>query len=132
MRLLNWDNFDNCIHAITLSCKKNQFTGVYGMPRGGLCMAVALSHSLRTPLLNELKPGCLVVDDVYETGATLNKVSEIPGVTTFVWISKLTPVWWNAVETTISNEWLVFPWESREYAEEDMMAYQLANNQTHG
>ena len=130
MRILSWNEFNSCIKLITDACQDKQFYGVYGFPRGGLCLAVALSHSINIPLLEEIKPGCLVVDDVYETGKTLNKVLEVPNTTTFVWYSKVQPQWWNAIEITHPDEWLVFPWENRARAEEDMKAYQNSRNRS--
>jgi len=130
MRILKWEEFNSCIERMTFSCKDKEFTGVYGIPRGGICLAVALSHSLNIPLLTEIESGCLVVDDVYETGKTLNKVLAIPDVTTFVWFSKVTPKWWNAVEIVSSDKWLIFPWENRDRVEEDMKAYQLSRSKT--
>ncbi len=124
MRFLDWDEFNSCIKSITIACKHKQFSGVYGFPRGGLCLAVAMSHSLNIPFLEDLKADCLVVDDVYETGNTLNQVLEVPRITTFVWFSKVTPQWWNAVEISNPNEWLVFPWENKDHSEADMKAYQ--------
>ena len=124
MKILSWDEFNSCINRITIECKKKRFSGVYGFPRGGLCLAVALSHSMKVPFLDKLKPGCLVVDDVYETGETLKQVLDIPNTTTFVWYSKVKPNWWKAVEVSNSDEWLVFPWENTEFAEEDMKLYQ--------
>ena len=130
MRILSWNEFNSCIKLITDACKDKQFYGVYGFPRGGLCLAVALSHSMNIPLLEEIKPGCLVVDDVYETGKTLTKVLEVPNTTTFVWYSKVQPQWWNAIKTSQPNEWLVFPWENRARAEEDIKAYQSSRNRS--
>ena len=128
MKILNWQEFNSCIESITSFSNEKEFTGVYGIPRGGLCLAVALSHSLNIPLLTEITSGCLVVDDVYETGKTLNQVLTIPDTTTFVWFSKKTPEWWNAVEIVSSDEWIVFPWEDSARAEEDMKAYQLSRS----
>ncbi len=128
MRILSWDEFDLCIGTIVNACTENSFCGVYGFPRGGLCLAVALSHSLGIPLITEPRNGCLVVDDVYETGKTLSLVSELIEVTTFVWISKIEPQWWNAVEIVDSEDWLVFPWEDRRFAEQDQKAYLLSRS----
>ena len=126
MRTLKWSEFNSCIKSISNSCINNQFSGVYGFPRGGLCLAVALSHSMNIPLLEKMKPDCLVVDDVYETGKTLNQVLRFPNITTFVWYSKVQPKWWNAVEISHPDEWLVFPWENKKQAKEDMKAYQIS------
>ncbi len=128
MRILSWDEFDLCIGTIVNACTEKNFCGVYGFPRGGLCLAVALSHSLCIPLITEPRNGCLVVDDVYETGETLREVSEMIEVTTFVWISKIKPQWWNAVEIVDSEDWLVFPWEDRRFSEQDQKAYLLSRS----
>mgnify|MGYP001174460278 CR=1 FL=1 len=126
MRIISWEEFDLCVKKIVYSCSTESFCGVYGFPRGGLCLAVALSHSLKIPLLQTPTTGSLVVDDVYETGKTLNQVAQLPGITTFVWFSKTQPIWWNAVDIVNSEEWLVLPWENRACAEEDKNAYQLS------
>lgn len=42
-------------------------------------VAVALSHRLELPLLTQPQPGCLVVDDVYETGRTLAPYRDLRG-----------------------------------------------------
>lgn len=126
MRLLSWNEFNDCIESITDSCLNTKFSGVYGFPRGGICLAVALSHSLNIPFLLEPRPGSLIVDDVYEGGSTLEGVKDIPQITAFVWLSKKEPLWWQAYETTKSNEWLVFPWENKQYAHEDFKSYLLS------
>ena len=53
---------------------------------------------------------------------------QIPEITTFVWLSKVEPVWWNAVEVSDHDEWLIFPWESQEYAQVDEVAYRLSRS----
>ena len=123
MRILSWNEFDLCIAKISQRCIKRELSGVYGFPRGGLCLAVALSHSLNIPLLKEPQPGSLVVDDVYETGITLRSVKEIPDITVYVWLSKSNPDWWNAIEITDQKEWLIFPWENQQVAEKDHSRY---------
>ena len=125
MRYLNWNDFNFCVQSITKSCSQKKFSGVYGFPRGGLCLAVAISHSLRIPFLTELQPNALVVDDVYETGLTLNKALGEPGTTAFVWFSKIKPDWWHSVETCAPEEWLVFPWEEPSFAVKEQEAYLL-------
>ncbi len=128
MRLLSWDEFNHCVKTITDLCVKKDFSGVYGFPRGGLCLAVAISHSLRIPLLNKPQPNSLVVDDVYETGQTLKQVKDIPGVTAFVWLSKVEVKWWKAIEICDAEEWLVFPWENPAFAEQEKMLFNLTRS----
>ena len=104
MHKLSWKEFDECIISISNQCKENNFEGVYGFPRGGLCLAVALSHSLGLPLLEEPINNSLIVDDIYDTGHTLEKVKHIKGSETHVWVSKKKPTWWNSYKYIKGNE----------------------------
>jgi hypoxanthine phosphoribosyltransferase len=123
MRLLSWHDFDRAVEAIAQGWGHRRFSGIHGIPRGGLVLAVALSHRLELPLLAEPQPGCLVVDDVFETGRTLAPHRELAGAELLVWISKAEPVWWQAVEVTDSAAWIVFPWEQAERAAADEQGY---------
>ncbi len=126
MRTLSWQAFDRAVEQIARDASGVQ--GVYGIPRGGLVLAVALSHRLGLPLLAEAEPGCLVVDDVYETGLTLAPYRQLQNSRVVVWISKAEPQWWHAVEVTRSSEWLVFPWESTAAAVDDEASYRASRS----
>lgn len=94
------------------------------MPRGGLCLAVALSHALEQPLLLEPAADALIVDDVFETGHTLQALyDQFPNACFAVWVSKCPARWWTTVEESGADVWLVFPWESRDRAAVDEQAY---------
>ena len=107
-----WDEFDKSVEHIADKCKFLDFSGIYGIPRGGLCLAVALSHKLKINLISEPIKNSLIVDDVYETGITLNTFKNIEGAKFFVIFSKNDPTWWNSVHLSKKNEWIVFPWEN--------------------
>lgn len=126
MRFLTWAEFDEAVHRLASAFKGRAFNGVYGFPRGGLPLAVALSHHLGLPLLQELEPDCLVVDDVYETGATLSQALDYEGVECVVWISKAPPTWFNAAEVVTTDEWLIFPWENPAQATTEEEAYRAS------
>jgi len=126
MRNLTWDEFDLAVHGLAELCRDASFTGVFGIPRGGLVLAVSLSHRLDLPLLPSAQPGCLLVDDVYETGLTLEPYRQLEQCTAMVWVSKAEPQWWQAVEVVQSSEWIVFPWESAAAAAADEQAYRAS------
>jgi hypoxanthine phosphoribosyltransferase len=130
MRHLSWHDFDQAVERIAALLNDRSFSGIHGIPRGGLVLAVALSHRLELPLLPEPQPGCLVVDDVFETGRTLAPHRELAGSERVVWISKAEPEWWRAVEVTSSQEWIVFPWESAERATADERSYRAGLRQS--
>ena len=107
-----WTEFDKSVEQIASKCKVSEFSGIYGVPRGGLCLAVALSHKLNINLIAEPIKNSLIVDDVYETGITLNTYRDIEGAMFFVLFSKIKPTWWNTVFISEKSEWIVFPWEN--------------------
>ena len=107
-----WEEFDKSVEHIASKCEFLKFSGIYGIPRGGLCLAVALSHKLKINLLSKPIKNSLIVDDVYETGITLKNHKNIEGAEFFVLFSKKTPVWWNSVYISEKSDWIVFPWEN--------------------
>ena len=107
-----WEEFDKSVEQIANRCKFLEFSGIYGIPRGGLCLAVALSHKLKINLISEPIKNSLIVDDVYETGVTLNAFKSIEGAMFFVLFSKNKPTWWNSVHISEKSDWIVFPWEN--------------------
>ena len=118
-----WSDFDNSVEHIANKCKFLEFSGIYGVPRGGLCLAVALSHKLKINLISEPIRNSLIIDDVYETGITLNSLKDIEGAMFFVLFSKIKPTWWNAVHISEKNEWIVFPWENTLNSQKDRNEY---------
>ena len=111
-RYFSWREFDQSVDYIANQCKEMKLTGIYGVPRGGLCLAVALSHKLNLKLIEKPLKNSLIVDDVYETGITLSNFKNIEGVNFFVLVSKKKPIWWNSVDLSFKEEWIVFPWEN--------------------
>ena len=123
MSYFTWSEFDRAVEHIANKCKFLKFSGVYGVPRGGLCLAVALSHKLKINLISEPIKNSLIVDDVYETGFTLNKFKDIEGAMFFVLFSKIKPTWFNTVFKSEKNEWIVFPWENTLNSQSDRNEY---------
>ena len=118
-----WNDFDKSVEHIAKKCSFLEFSGIYGIPRGGLCLAVALSHKLKINLISEPKKNSLIVDDVYETGITLNTFKDIEGAMFFVLFSKIKPTWWNTVHISKEKEWIIFPWENASNLHSDRNNY---------
>ena len=108
-----WSEFDKSVEHIADKCKYWDLSGIYGVPRGGLCLAVALSHKLDIQLIDKPSKNSLIVDDIFETGITLSNYRDIEGVNFFVLVSKKRPIWWNTVTLSYKKEWIVFPWENK-------------------
>ena len=118
-----WNDFDKSVEHIANKCDFLEFSGIYGIPRGGLCLAVALSHKLKINLISEPIKNSLIVDDVYETGITLNTFKDIEGAMFFVLFSKIKPTWWNTVFISKKSHWIVFPWENTLNSKSDRADY---------
>ena len=118
-----WSEFDKSVEHIADKCRFLEFSGIYGVPRGGLCLAVALSHKLKIELISKPIKNSLIVDDVYETGITLNTFKDIEGAIFFVLFSKNKPTWWNTVFLSEKSEWIVFPWENTFNIKSDRQEY---------
>ena len=112
-KYFTWSEFDKSVDYIANQCKFRKISGIYGIPRGGLCLAVALSHKLDLQIIKKPSKNSLIVDDVFETGITLSKFKHIEGASFFVLVSKKKPIWWNAVIFSHKKEWVVFPWERK-------------------
>ena len=118
-----WSEFDESVEEIADKCRFKDFSGIYGVPRGGLCLAVALSHKLKIELISEPLKNSLIVDDVYETGLTLTSLKDIEGAVFFVLFSKIKPTWWNTVFISKKSQWIVFPWENTLNSKSDREEY---------
>ncbi len=93
--------------------RKGGFDGIHGIPRGGLPIAVKLSHELNLPILiGGVTKNTLVVDDVSDTGSMLApfKDREAIIVTIFYkpWSKVVPDIWLRKTEDHI-----VFPWEKK-------------------
>ena len=53
-KYFTWSEFDKSVDYIADQCKNWKLSGIYGIPRGGLCLAVALSHKLNIKLIDGL------------------------------------------------------------------------------
>ncbi len=71
-----WQEFEKDVEIIVRLIKDRglEFKNVYGLPRGGLVLAVCLSHRLNIPLIldaGQIGITTLIVDDIADTGKTL-------------------------------------------------------------
>ena len=114
-----WEQLDKDIDEFCKSCMLTgkKFTGVYGLPRGGLVPAVMISHKLDIPLLMSPCNHCLVVDDIADSGRSLYHYTENDTQFNKYFIytlyyaerSMVKPDYYGHLKPC--NEWITFPWE---------------------
>ena len=129
---LTWDDFDKAIYDIANQCLalKIPLIGVYGVPRGGLILAVALSHRLGINLLTSPRLDALWVDDIVDTGKTL--YASPKNVIHIAWVNNLKDSTkdghrYNLIfSRSHVDGWVVFPWERLDKAKKDKEQYDLS------
>lgn len=118
-RILTWNDVEKYVGQVSERYKG--VTGVYGVPRGGLVLAVMLSHRMNIPLLYAPVRGCLIVDDICDSGETMLHYDRnssafnkpLYHITTMMFKqgSLVTPEYYWGEK---GDDWIVFPWEGKE------------------
>jgi len=119
---LGWFDIDFILGQLTnkIRASKQEYDLIAGITRGGLVPAVMLSHKLNTPMMAmsplDVLPAdkrILVVDEIYDTGKTLDKVQELnPHVDIAVLIHNTDkPLMFFGIKND-TQRWIVFPWEN--------------------
>ncbi len=86
----------------------NDFIRIFGIPRGGVPAAYAMAAAARGRLIviDDPEDADVLVDDLYDSGATMQKWSDaFPGKHFITLIDKSDP------ESEYHGKWIVFPWE---------------------
>ena len=113
---VSWDQVEQYIADLKELNGKFQWKGVYGIPRGGLVLAVMISHRLDIPFLGAPCDGCLIVDDIADTGKSLYHFTENETQHNKYYLSTMyyqersivVPDYWYLQK---HEDWIVFPWE---------------------
>ncbi len=115
-QIYTWDEFDDDVWKIIDWIKENKksYNGVFGIPRGGLVLAISLSHELDIPLLlGGVNEKSLVVDDVADSGNAIRPYMERSKCDVITLHRskhcQLNPTFW----VNNSKNWVVYPWEKQ-------------------
>ena len=75
---VTYEQINEYIDNVVQDLKKRGIkpTGVYGPPRGGLIFATLLSYKMDIPLLLNASKGCVIIDDIADSGRTLLHFTE--------------------------------------------------------
>ena len=120
-KFISWEQYDDMINKIAVYVKHintEEIGAIYGLPRGGLPIAVSLSHSLGLPLLMNYydrkvvtRKKILVVDDIADTGHTLKDFDSPHNIicTMHYHQDSITKPDYYVEEK--GDDWIVYPWE---------------------
>ena len=115
---MGWDEVEELVDNIAIHYDFRKVTNLYGLPRGGLIPAVMLSHRTGIPLSHQLTRGTLIVDDIYDTGQTLNRYLD-KNFKAVTLVNKLNHE--RLYSAKQINDWIVFPWETENSSKVDYL-----------
>ena len=123
---MSWMGFEFAISEFVKHYRKNELRvdAIYGPPRGGLPIAVTLSHRLGIPLIKdywetEKLDKVLIVDDIADTGKTLESLIGPKFITYTIYYHKQSTVKPDYYCFEKKGNWVVFPWEEDIYGYEN-------------
>ncbi len=126
MKEITWDYIDKaCEHlANKIRCDGKEFEAIVGIPRGGLIIAVKMSHLLDIPLKNKAHGNILLCDDICDSGLTL-KVNSVNhnNVTTLSVHKDINSKFIPDYYYEETNEWIQYPWETIRTSKVDHREY---------
>ena len=115
---VSWHDVDSYLNSIAETIDSHDFSGVYGIPRGGSVLGAWLAHKLYLPLLNEVIDNCVIVDDICDNGGVIQEILSRPevnqGKNCFISVMFVRPESIKFVDHYYKEKhdnWLVFPWE---------------------
>lgn len=122
---VTWEQVEEFIDSVKKELGTT-FSGVYGLPRGGLVLAVMISHRFGIPMLMSPAPNCLIVDDICDSGESLlhyvrnssgtsdNYYTDGYEIATMYYKENALDITPNYYKYLKEDKWIVFPWEERE------------------
>jgi len=113
---VSWNEFDCSIKLLAKMIKQSKevnVSNIYGIPRGGLMIAICLSHLLSLPIVYfHLTDDTLIVDDVVDTGRTLEgRYYEGYKIASLYWCKEASFKPDIYVNQKLKNQYIIFPWE---------------------
>ena len=118
MEVMTWKMFDEACRFLTVKLQTFNPDSIYGIPRGGMVVAVRLSHLTGLPVVPKPDKKTLVVDDICDSGITLKKFDDKNYITATLYFNEnavCKPTIWALKKT----QFVVFPWETNGSAKID-------------
>jgi GTP cyclohydrolase I len=108
MKEISWEEIYRQAGLLAGRWEGKPLTGIYGIPTGGVPIAIIIAGILGLPMLKEPEPGCLIVDDLIDSGKTMARFDGHHRDALFRKPHSPNGI---CMEATRENEWLAFPWE---------------------
>ena len=138
-----WADFDQDVkwfkYNLTKRATDLRLKYVYGERRGGLPLAVAMSHALELPMCGNAERlrnphHVLWCDDIVDSGKAITENGTYNNVVLVLRADARWPtikhLTYGRIES--SRDWILFPWENAERAISDFEAYQTRAQQQPG
>jgi len=114
---VQWNEYGELIEKLgsKIIASGKKYTGVYGVPRGGMIVAVGISHILDIPVVCHVVQATkrtLIVDDISDSGGTLSQYNISDSDTATLFIdpnTKYIPTYY--VIKNVDKIWINFPYE---------------------
>jgi hypoxanthine phosphoribosyltransferase len=127
-KYVQWWEVKEYLYNLVDRLKKDQYfhldecPGIFTFPRGGLMLATLLSYEIDKPILMNPQPGCIIIDDIIDTGITMKKYSDLMNeknyfiTAMFMKDNQLAEeaefqCFCDYFEYVKKDEWIVYPWE---------------------
>lgn len=108
---VSWGEFELLIEILIKKIDegKIEFDSIHGVPRGGIPIAIALASHYKKPILKEPRSDTLIVDDICDSGKTMQRFPAHKKAVLFYKSSS------NVVVDAYADKpdcWVEFPWET--------------------
>lgn len=118
--LYSWKSLQKDCELLAKKIKpiKFNFKNIYGVPRGGLVIAVILSHLLDLPVIldkKQITKNTLIVDDINDTGNTLTRLlkGKKHGAILTLYTTPVSKIFSDyTARIKDDKDWIVFPFET--------------------
>lgn len=127
-KYVQWWEVKEYLYNLVDRLKKDEYfhldecPGIFTFPRGGLILATLLSYEIDKPILMNPEPGCIIIDDIIDTGITMKKYSDLRNEKNYFITAMFMKDDQLAEESEFQcfcdyfkyikkDEWIVYPWE---------------------
>ena len=109
---VSWKILEDVVQVLSNRIPIDKYTGIYGVPRGGMIPAVMLSHIFDMPIHREPQNGDLIVDDIADNGHTAIYWKRL-GFDIAVVYRRIDNAKKPIVDYygQLAEDWVLFPWE---------------------